>query len=391
MRRRGLSLYGGPDLSSGVNGTITLLADLSSANFREGKKKEMRILVTGSTGFIGSHLCRALLAQGETVRAFHRSSSTLRLLDGLPLEHALGDLTEPESVEAAMQDVDAVYHVAGVASNRGSAGRMYTVMVEGTRTVLQAALNAGVQRLVYTSCVTSLGVPETAPARRTQPVLLNENHTWNFRGDRWPIGYTKYLAELEVQKAVAQGLDVVTVNPGFVVGAQDIYRQTNALVLQIAQQKLPFLISGGFNFVHVMDVVEGHLAAMQSGRSGERYILGGTNLSYVAFARMVAEIAGVKPPVLVLPAGVARRLVRPLTLLRRFISFPVGVETLHVAGQLFFYDNRKARTELGVSVARPIETAIREALAWYRQDEQPSLVTGEEQGPGESPENAVEE
>lgn len=330
----------------------------------------MKILVTGSTGFIGAHLCRALVAQGAQVSAFHRPNSTLRLLEKLPVEHVVGDLTEPDSVAAALQGVDVVFHAAGVASNRGTPGRMYTVMVEGTRTVLQAALKAGVQRVVYTSCVTSLGVPEAPATQRSQPVLLNETHTWNFRNDRWPIGYTKYLAELEVQKAVAQGLDVVTVNPGLVVGAEDIYRQTNSLISQIAAQKLPFLISGGFNFVHIDDVVEGHLAAWQLGKCGERYILGGENLSYVAFARKVAEMAGVSPPVLVLPGGVAGWLVGPFKLLERFFNFPVGVQTLYVAGRLFFYDNRKARTELGLKAARPIEAAIREALDWYGQGEQ---------------------
>jgi dihydroflavonol-4-reductase len=331
----------------------------------------MRILVTGSTGFIGSHLCRALLAEGETVRAFHRLSSTLRLLEGLPVEHAVGDLTEPESLEAAMQGVDVVFHTAGVASNRATPGRMYAVMVEGTRTVLQAALQAGVQRVVHTSCVTALGVPLGAPTRRRLPPLLSENHTWNFRGDRWPAGYAKYMAELEVQKAVAQGLDVVTVNPGFVVGAQDLHRQTNSLVTQIATQKLPFLISGGFNFVHVADVVEGHLAAFHSGRCGERYILGGENLSYVAFARLVAAAAGVNPPVLVLPGRVARRLVGPFSIMQRFLNFPVGVETLNVAGRLFFFDNRKARTALGLKPPRPVSEAIQEALDWYRQGDLP--------------------
>ena len=320
---------------------------------------------------VGSHLCRALLAQGETVRVFRRASSSLRLLDGLDVEHAIGDLTEAESLEAAMQDVDVVYHVAGVASSQSTAGRMYTVMVEGTRSLLQVAMEAGVQRVVHTSCVMALGVPETSSFRQGQPVLLNEHHTWNFRGDRWPIGYTKYMAEMEVQKAVACGLDVVMVNPGFIIGAQDIHRQTHSLVLQIARQQLPFLISGGFNFVHVMDVVEGHLAAMRSGRCGERYILGGENLSYIAFARKVGEIAGVNPPLLVLPGGVAGRLVGPLHFMQRFMNLPVGVETLHIAGQLFFYDNRKARTELGLKAPRPIETAIKEALDWHRQGEQP--------------------
>ncbi len=335
----------------------------------------MRVLLTGATGLVGSHLCRALLAQGETVRVLRRPSSSLRLLDGLDVEHAVGDLTEPESLEAAMQDVDAVYHVAGVASSHSTAGRMYTVMVEGTRSLLQAALEAGVQRVVYTSCVMALGVPETSAARQGQPVLLNEHHTWNFRGDRWPIGYTKYMAEMEVQKAVARGLDVVTVNPGFIIGAQDIHRQTHSLVVQIARQKLPFLISGGFNFVHVMDVVDGHLAAMRTGRCGERYILGGENLSYIAFARKVGEIAGVNPPLLVLPGGVAGRLVGPMNFLQRFMNLPVGVETLNIVGKLFFYDNRKARTELGLKAPRPIESAIKEALDWFKQGEQP--VVGE--------------
>ena len=333
---------------------------------REGQSIDMRILVTGSTGFIGSHLCRALLAEDAAVRAFHRSSSPLRLLEGLPVEHAVGDLTEPESVEQAMQGVDAVFHAAGVASNRSTPGRMYAVMVEGTRTVLQAALQAGVQRVVHTSCVTALGVPPGLPTRRSLPPLLTENCTWNFRGDRWPAGYAKYLAELEVQKAVAQGLDVVTVNPGFVVGSQDIHRQTNSLVTQIAGRKLPFLISGGFNFVHVDDVVDGHLAAFHSGRCGERYILGGENLSYVAFARLVAAAAGVSPPVLVLPGRVARRLVGVFSILQRFLSLPVGVQTLNVAGRSFFFDNRKARTALGLKPPRPVSDAIREALDWYR-------------------------
>jgi dihydroflavonol-4-reductase len=299
------------------------------------------------------------------VRVFRRASSSLRLLDGLDVEHAIGDLTEPDTIEAAMQDVEIVYHVAGVASSHSTAGRMYTVMVEGTRSLLQAALEAGVQRVVHTSCVMALGVPEPSIARHGQPVLLNEHHTWNFRGDRWPIGYTKYMAEMEVQKAVARGLDVVMVNPGFIIGSQDVHRQAHSLVMQIARQELPFLISGGFNFVHVLDVVDGLLAAMRSGRCGERYILGGENLSYIAFARKVGEIAEVNPPVLVLPGGVAGRLVRPMNFLQRFMNLPVGVETLNIAGQLFFYDNRKARTELGLKAPRPIEDAITEALAWF--------------------------
>ena len=207
---------------------------------------------------------------GHEVRAFHRATSNLRLLEGLPVEHCIGDLTQPDSVNAAVEGVEGVFHVAAwVGMN--DPGRLYAITVEGTRAVVQAALQSGVRRLVYTSSVAALGIPQPGI-----PSLLDEHHTWNFRPELFPYGYAKYLAELEVQKGVAQGLDAVTVNPSLVLGPGDLYRQSSSVILQIATRKVGLAVAGGANAVHLADVVDGHIAAYHLGKCGERYILGGT-------------------------------------------------------------------------------------------------------------------
>ncbi|MBE0687601.1 MAG: NAD-dependent epimerase/dehydratase family protein, partial [Anaerolineaceae bacterium] len=175
----------------------------------------MKALVTGSTGFIGGALCVALVEKGFSVRAFHRSSSNHALIKDLPVEHFIGDLTQPTSLEAAMQGVDVVFHTAALLGNTKQPAEHYAITVNGTRVVMEAALKHGIQRLVHTSSIAALGVPsspsELNPLERSP--ILTENSTFNIRGDYWPYGYAKYLAEMEIQKAVAQGLDVVITNP----------------------------------------------------------------------------------------------------------------------------------------------------------------------------------
>ncbi len=319
----------------------------------------MNVLVTGSTGFIGSRLCRALVQAGHKVRAFHRPASTLRLLEGLEIEHALGDLTQPETLLAAMQGIEGVFHAAAWMGGNDS-GRLYAVTVEGTREVLAAARKAGVRRVVHTSSVAALGVPE-----RGAPSLLNENHTWNIPPEYYPYGYAKYLAEMEVQKAVAQGLDVVITNPGMVFGAGDVHRQSSSIINLVAARKLSVAVEGGINAVHIADVVEGHLAAFERGRCGERYILGGENLTYLELLQIIARAAGVPAPNLVLPAGLVRALGRLALPLQNFLDLPVSAELFHLAGYNFHYDLRKAQVELGLAPPRPVEEAVAEALSWF--------------------------
>ncbi len=326
----------------------------------------MKALVTGATGFIGGQLCRALLAKGHSVRAFHRPTSTLRLLEDLDVEHAIGDLTRRESVEAAMDGIEVVFHAAaqlGSTHDRHS-GRMYAVTVEGTRTVLQAAREAKVKRVVHTSSVAALGVPDSDT---DDSLPIDENHSWNYRPDYWQYGYSKYLAEQEVQKAAAGGLDVVIVNPSVVFGAGDVYRQTSSVIVQAARGRVRALVQGGLNLVHIQDVVDGHLAAWKRGRCGERYILGGENMTYVELLRQITAITGGSPPALVLPAGIARGLVLPLRLIQSFVDLPIGANSLRLAGYRFYYNTEKSHRELNLKAPRPTSQAIKEAYDWFAQ------------------------
>jgi dihydroflavonol-4-reductase len=325
----------------------------------------MDILVTGSTGFVGSAICRALAAQGHRARAFHRATSSLRGLEGLAVEHFVGDLNQPESLAPAMQGAEAVFHVAAVLGG-SDPRRLEAVTVRGTRAVLQAARAAGVRRVVHTSSVAALGIPETGPhAGQSSPfALLDEHHTWNDKPAGWPYGYAKYLAELEVQAAVAEGLEVVIVNPGFILGAGDIYRTSGSLIAEVARGRIPVTVPGGLNVVHIDDVVDGHLAALERGCPGERYILGGQNMTHTHLLELAAEAAGVRAPTFEIPAGLVHLLQAPMRLAQPFIKAPISPEQLALAGLYFYYDTRKSHDQLGLPTPRPIEDAVREAYTW---------------------------
>ncbi len=326
----------------------------------------LRTLVTGSTGFIGSQLCRALIASGHQVRAFHRASSSLQGLQNLTVEHAIGDITRPETLAEALQGIEVVFHTAAKVGSR-RAGSHETVTIGGTRNLLEAAAQAGVRRVVHTSSVSALGIPEEIKTNPNLRLLIAENHTWNLSPADWKYGYAKYQAELEVQKAVARGLDVVIVNPAAVVGAGDINQISGNVIIQVARGRLPITIDGGLNVVHIQDVVAGHLAALTRGRTGERYILGGENLPHTEFLKQIAKIAGVRPPRMSLPGRWVRLLSRPIGLVDRLLNLPVSGEALRRAGFYFYFDTRKARRELGLAEPRPVRQAIEDAFKWYRE------------------------
>ncbi|MBI9045002.1 MAG: NAD-dependent epimerase/dehydratase family protein [Anaerolineaceae bacterium] len=327
----------------------------------------MRYLVTGATGFIGGHLCQKLQGLGE-VRALHRKSSSLRHLEGLAVERFLGDISQPETLVEAMQDVDIVFHTAAPTGSLVDAGQIYTLTVEGTRAVLQTARESGVKRVVYTSSVSALGVPGVSLDRKSFPTPLNEYHTWNYQAENWPEGYAKYLAEFEVQKQIALGLDAVIVNPTLIFGRRDFYRQSSSLIVQIARGRIPFMVRGGINVVHIDDVIQGHLMAAEKGKCGERYILGGENLTHVQLIKEIAHAVHVDTPRGIAPTGLVRGLQRLIEPFSQFINLPVSKDILSLAGYYFYYDSRKAQVDLGLSPPFSASQAVEDAVKWFQEN-----------------------
>jgi dihydroflavonol-4-reductase len=330
----------------------------------------VRILVTGATGFIGSRLCRALLGAGHRVRALHRTRSPLGILAGLPIELVLGDILDPSSLDPCVEGVEAVIHCAGELGPRSSRLKPDAVIVShavGTRNVTQAALKCGVARFIYTSSVAALGIPGIQPSAETTP-LMTETHQWNYDARRWPYGYAKHMAELEVLQAVRSGLDAVIVNPSIVIGAGDLNQSSNAFIVFVALHGLPLAVQGGVNVVHIDDVLQGHMAALEQGRTGERYILAGENLSIPRLLALTAEIAHRRPPRWTIPNWAVTSASSVVGLLPRLLGLPLPGELLRLAGRFFFYDASKARKDLGLGMPKPYHKAAAESLAWYAEN-----------------------
>jgi dihydroflavonol-4-reductase len=321
-------------------------------------------LVTGATGFVGSAVVRTLVRRGEPVRAMVRPSSSLRLLEGLPVETVPGDLNEPASCRAALEGCNALFHVA--ADYRlwvPQPDVMYRTNVDGTRHLLLAAAAAGVARIVYTSSVATLGLrPDHVPADETTPATLAAM-----------VGHykrSKFLAEQAVRKLVAETrLPVVIVNPAAPVGPGDARpTPTGRVVLEAARGHIPAYVDTGLNLVHVDDVAEGHLLAFEHGRVGERYILGGENLPLGAMLALIADLMGRRPPRLRLPA----RALLPVALLAETIASISGgreplvtTDGVRMARRTMYFTSAKAERELGYR-SRPAVEGLRDAIAWYQ-------------------------
>ncbi len=328
----------------------------------------MRALVTGSTGFVGGALCATLLERGFSVRAFHRTSSNLSLIKDLPVEHAIGDLTQPESLVSAMKDIDVVFHTAALLSNSNKLTEHIAITVKGTRSVMDAAIQQKVQRVVHTSSIAALGIPsfpsEMLPPEKSP--LLNEFSTWNIKPEHWLYGYSKYRAELEIQTVVGQGLDVVITNPSFVVGPGDIYRIKDSPFVFLSAQPAPFIPTGGVNIVHVKDVANGQVAALENGKRGERYILGNENITFKSMIELVSNLSHQPMPRITIPGKILRGLANPLQFMRSIINLPVPIELLRYAGYGYYVDNQKSIKELNFKYQYSAEQAIKDAYQWFQ-------------------------
>lgn len=319
-----------------------------------------RALVTGATGCLGANVVAALLERGYAVRALRRQHSTLAALDGLEPELAVGDILDRSSLLEAMRGCELVFHVAAVSDYwRTPAARIYQVNVDGTRNVIEAALVAGVERLVYTSSSAALGAPRGNE-------LLNEDCTFNLEPDRFPYGHSKHLAEQAVQEGIGRGLDAVIVNPTGVIGARDVHFIGGSLIREAKRGHLWVAPPGGLNWVDAETVGVGHVLAAERGKSGRRYILGGENVPHRRAMEVAAEVVGGRKPLATLPRGamlLIAWLADRVNKMRR--SPPVfSGEQARLSVLPLYCDTRRAEEELGFPFV-PLRTAVERAYAWY--------------------------
>ena len=323
----------------------------------------MRALVTGATGCVGANIVEALLARGYTVRALRRATSKLDALAGLDPEYAIGDVMDEASLFAAMDGCELVFHAAAVSQYwRSGPEAIYAANVEGTRNVLRAARAQGVRRVVFTSSVAALGVP----TRRGQ--VLDESATFNLRPAQFHYGHSKVLAEAEAQRAVAEGLDVVIVNPVPVIGQRDIHFVGGEILRTAKRGLLVATPPGGMGVVSAKATGEGHALAAERGRAGERYILNGENVSHRALMALAAEVAGARAPWITIPRGLMSPLAALVDLanrVRRATPLVDGSQ-LHLSMRDMYFDSSKAERELGFTGGSARESVL-EAWAWYNE------------------------
>jgi dihydroflavonol-4-reductase len=314
-------------------------------------------LITGATGLIGSHVAQALAERGDELRATVRPASRLADLERLGVQTVRADILDRRSVRRAMQGADRVFHIAGTTRLNLPRERLFAVNVEGTRIVLEEALRAGVERVVYTSSVAAIG-----PA----PPGLTADERQIFDGSRHGLPYvdSKHEAEVEALRFVARGLPLVIVNPAHVLGRGDRGRSSTTLVRRYLQRQIPAYVNGTINIVGVEDVARGHLFADERGRVGERYILGNRNFTLDRLFADLARLTGVEPPVIRLPLPVALAVARSAGGLPG-VRMPSGVE-IRAASLNWAFRNGKAKRELGWTTS-PHEDCLEATIAWYRE------------------------
>ncbi len=313
--------------------------------------------VTGASGFVGLNLCEELLAQGWRVIAMHRASVDHRPLASLAVERVIGDVTDYRALHAAMPaQVDAVFHVAGNTSlwSRHRAEQL-KVNVKGTRNVVKAALESGAKRLIHTSSLVAYGLHGGTVTEDTPP-----------RGLGSTINYvrSKALAEREVRAGISKGLDAVILNPGHVIGRHDL-RNWSRVFRMVESGQLPAVPAGGGSFCHVRSVVRAHVAAVDRGRSGANYVLGGADSSYVGLVRAVAKLRGDRPRLLPLPVAALKALARLDELISPLLRREPDLtrDAIELLSTNIYCRNTRAVAELGYE-PRPLAEILDDCHRW---------------------------
>src|SRR5471032_3350507 len=334
----------------------------------------MKAFITGATGFVGSHVARALAAQGAELRLLVRSTSRLDNIADLRAETAIGDLRDSESLKKGMAGCEFVFHVA--ADYRlwvRDPEQMYRSNVEGTRAIIRAAQESGVRRVICTSSVATMGFTrEGHVAREGSPVSIKDM-----------VGHykrSKFMAEEIALEAGRDGANVVVVNPTTPIGEYDIKpTPTGRIVVDFLKRKFPAYVDTGLNLADVKEVARGHVLAMEKARPGERYILGGENLTLKQILDKLAEITGLPSPTMKVPHGVAMGFAA-------FDQFFTGtllgkepratLEAVKMGRKKMFASSAKAERELGYRVI-PVENALRRAVAWFQSHGYAGAVVNE--------------
>lgn len=324
----------------------------------------MPTLVTGATGFIGSHVARKLVERGERVRVLIRETSKTSNIEGLDVERVYGDVLDSKSLSVAIKGCDTLYHIAGlVSSKKAHNKRMYEVNVNGTINVLSAALNEGVERVVYTSSIAAIGVDSNGGVA---------NEETPFTLEHLGIQYinTKHKAENEALRIHKKGLPLVVVNPSVVVGPGDIYLASCGFVVLYCKSRYPGYIDGGVNLVSVDDVAEGHLLAAEYGRQGERYVLANKNYSIRELFTLLEEVTGISSPKIKIPYIVA---LAGGYLFERLLRLPfsnfvlLDTDSVKATSLKWYFDSSKSIRELGFPQSS-IEGTIEKTVEWFKEN-----------------------
>jgi dihydroflavonol-4-reductase len=324
----------------------------------------LKAFVTGGTGFLGSHVARVLAEQGAELRLLVRPTSDLRNLEGLNADRVVGDLRDSAAIAKALSGCDVVFHVA--ADYRlwvRDPTEMYRSNVEGTRSLLEAARNQGVRRVVYTSSVATMGFSAN------HGVVADEQSPVDIADMIGHYKRSKFMAEQVATEAARSGVDVVIVNPTTPIGERDIKpTPTGRIVLDFLKRKFPAYVETGLNLVDATECAHGHVQALEKGRSGERYILGGENLTLKQILDRLAAITGLKSPTVKLPyvfafaTGVVDEMVTG-RLLRR--EPRATIDAVRMGRKMMFVSSAKAERELGWRTV-PVDGALRRSVEWFR-------------------------
>ena len=319
-----------------------------------------KALVIGGTGFVGSNIALRLIERKWDVRILERPGAQRILLEGGPFEYVTGDVLELDTLKSALQGIDVVFNAAGVVDYwRQGKERMYQVNVEGTRNVMEASLLAGIDRVVHTSSTAAMGIHPDE--------VVDETYTFNVEPERFVYGHSKYQAEEIAFDYFRKGLPVVIVNPTTVIGPRDIRKVSSGVVIEVVNHVIPPMIPpGGINVVPICDAAQGHIEAALKGEPGQRYILGGENLTHHQLYKTIAQVVGCGKKLKVMPRWQVPIIAGLTDMLQPPTSGPVPLtgDRLRLESKMFYFDSSKARTRFKLPNT-PLRMTIGRTYEWY--------------------------